>query len=88
ATAERVVLSRVGGGCVAPMGVFARITGEEIRIRAEVLSVDAESEVKMDREYPVESYYEGAEEVAEEMIEEGATEIVKRAEEEAYEGEG
>ncbi|MFB6284904.1 MAG: hydroxymethylbilane synthase [Halobacteria archaeon] len=80
ATAERIVLSEVGGGCVIPMGVFARIVGEKIEIRGEVLSLDAEEEVKLDRRYPVESYHQGARKMAEEMKEMGAVELIEETE--------
>ena len=87
ATAERIVLSEIGGGCVIPMGVFARIVGEKIEIRAEILSVDAEKQVKIDRRYPVESYHEGAKKLAEEMENQGAVELVKEAKREIENGE-
>ena len=81
ATAERIVLSRVGGGCIAPIGVHARIEGDRIRLRADVLSADGDRSVSLDRRYPVESYIEGAEEMAGEMIDRGADELLQEASE-------
>ncbi len=81
ATAERIVLSRVGGGCIAPIGVHARIEGDRIRLRADVLSTDGGESVSLDRRYPVESYIEGAEEMACEMVDRGADEILREASE-------
>jgi hydroxymethylbilane synthase len=78
-TAERVVLSRVGGGCIAPVGVHARIEGDRMRLRADALSSDGEESVNLDRRYDVRSYIEGAEELAEEMIDRGAKELLREA---------
>ncbi|MDY6764784.1 MAG: hydroxymethylbilane synthase [Halobacteria archaeon] len=77
-TAERVIISRIGGGCVVPMGAFARIEGENILIRTEVLSLDGSEEVKVERRVPVQDYYEEAKDIAEEMIEKGGKELVER----------
>ncbi|MFP4188262.1 MAG: hydroxymethylbilane synthase [Halobacteriales archaeon] len=81
ATAERVVLSRVGGGCIAPIGVHARIEGDRIRIRADVLSSNGDESVSLDRRYSVESYIEGAHEMADEMVDRGADELLREASE-------
>jgi len=79
ATAERIVLSRVGGGCIAPIGVHASIEGDKIRIRGDALSGDGEDSVNIDRRYPVQSYIEGAEGFAKEMVERGADELIRGA---------
>jgi len=78
-TAERLVLSRVGGGCIAPIGVHATVQGDRILIRADVLSSDGEESVTIDRRYGIRSYLEGAEELADEMIERGADELLREA---------
>ena len=79
ATAERIVLSRVGGGCIAPIGVHARVQGDRILIRADALSSDGKESVNIDRRYDVRSYLEGAEELAEEMVDRGADELLQEA---------
>ncbi len=76
-TAERVVLSRVGGGCVVPLGVHAVLRGEEIEVTAEV--VTAEGQARVEERYPVESYIEGAEDVADELVDRGALELLEEA---------
>jgi len=78
-TAERIVLSRVGGGCIAPVGVHARIEGDRIRLRADALSSDGDESVNLDRRYDVRSYIEGAEELADEMIDRGAKDLLREA---------
>ena len=79
ATAERIVLSRVGGGCIAPVGVRATVQGDRILIRADALSSDGEESINIDRRYDVRSYIEGAEELAEEMVNRGAKELLREA---------
>lgn len=81
ATAERIVLSRVGGGCIAPIGVHAQVQGDRIRIRADVLSRDGTESVSLDRRYDVREYLEGAREIADEMIDRDADEILREASE-------
>ena len=78
-TAERLVLSRVGGGCIAPIGVHATIQGDRILIRADVLSSDGEESVTIDRRYDIRSYLEGAEELADEMVDRGSDELLREA---------
>lgn len=78
-TAERRVLARVGGGCIVPLGVLARIHGEDIVLRAEVLSLDGEREAKLERRYPLENYLEGAEAVADELLDGGADDLLEEA---------
>ncbi|MFW5929727.1 MAG: hydroxymethylbilane synthase [Halobacteriota archaeon] len=77
ATAERTVLSRVGGGCIAPMGVYAVIRGEYIEISAEVVS--SEGDVSFQRRYPVHLYVEGAREIADDMVDEGARALMEES---------
>ncbi len=44
--AERAVLSGLGGGCHAPIGVYAQIKGDKIMINAGVFSLDGKIVVK------------------------------------------
>ncbi len=44
--AERAVLSGLGGGCHAPIGVYAQIKGDKIMINAGVFSLDGKTAVK------------------------------------------
>jgi hydroxymethylbilane synthase len=45
---ERRILESVGGGCIVPMAVHARISGERARVLAEVLSLDGTRFVRLD----------------------------------------
>jgi hydroxymethylbilane synthase len=45
-TAERAVLSALGGGCLTPIGAHARVEGGQIRLMAIVLSADGAQSVR------------------------------------------
>ncbi len=78
-TVERTVLSELGGGCVAPLGVHARLQGEVVATAARVLSQDGTEEVTGERELPVERHAEAAVEFAADLAEEGAKRLVRQA---------
>jgi len=78
-TVERTVLSELGGGCVAPLGVYARLQGEVVTVAARVLSQDGTEEVAGERELPVERHAEAAVEFAADLAEEGAKRLVEQA---------
>ncbi len=78
-TVERTVLAELGGGCVAPMGVYARLQGEVVAVVARVLSQDGTEEVGGERELPVERHAEAAAEFAADLADDGAKRLVKQA---------
>lgn len=78
-TVERTVLETLGGGCVAPIGVHAVLEGEYIRTRVRVLSQDGTEEISTARDLPAEHHPGAAEELAEELVEQGAADLVQRA---------
>lgn len=84
-TVERTVLAELGGGCVAPIGVAARLQGEYVHVDAVVCSTDGERVIERMRDLPVESHAEAAQSLATEMADDGAQELVDRAREEAGE---
>ncbi|WP_159899118.1 hydroxymethylbilane synthase [Salinirussus salinus] len=85
-TVERTVLSELGGGCVAPLGVHARLQGEVVTAAARVLSQDGTEEVAGERELPVERHAEAAVEFAADLAEEGAKRLVEQAARESADG--
>ena len=85
-TVERTVLSELGGGCVAPMGVYARLQGEVVAVAARVLSQDGTEEVAGERELPVERHAETAVEFAADLADEGAKRLVEQAARESADG--
>ena len=78
-TVERVVLSELGGGCVAPMGAYAVVQGEHVHTTVRVLAEDGDEEVSATRGLPVERHPEAARELAGELADRGAAELIKRA---------
>jgi hydroxymethylbilane synthase len=88
ATVERTVLSTLGGGCVAPIGVHAILQGGVVRTTVRVLSRDGTETVAETRELPVERHPSAAESFAEALRERGAAELIERATSEAREADG
>ena len=78
-TVERAVLAELGGGCVAPVGVHARLQGAVVTTTARILSRDGTEEVCETRELPVERHAGAAAEFAADLAAEGAAELVERA---------
>lgn len=78
-TVERVVLEELGGGCVAPMGVYAVIQGEYVHTIVRVLSEDGSEEVAATRDLPVEDHPAAARELAAELADRGAAELIEQA---------
>ena len=84
-TVERTILGALGGGCVAPIGIHAVIRGEYVHTRVRVLAQDGSRTVEATRDLPVERHPEAARALAEELAEEGATDLIERAKREVGE---
>lgn len=78
-TVERTILNELGGGCVAPVGIYARLQGEVVSTMVRVLSRDGSEEVRATRELPVERHAEAAAAFAANLADEGATDLIQRA---------
>ena len=76
---ERTVLSELGGGCIAPIGVNALVQGEHVSTRVRVLSADGDTEVAANRDLPLRTYREAATEFADSLREQGAAELIEAA---------
>ncbi|WP_136689226.1 hydroxymethylbilane synthase [Halorhabdus amylolytica] len=83
ATVERTILEELGGGCVAPIGVRALFQGRVVTTTARVLSPDGEEEVADRRTLPVERHAEAAREMAADLADRGAAELIDRARDDA-----
>ena len=79
ATVERTVLAELGGGCAAPVGVYARLQGAVVTTTVRVLSRDGTEEVTETRELPVERHVEAAVAFAADLADRGAADLVERA---------
>ncbi|MDS0295995.1 hydroxymethylbilane synthase [Halogeometricum luteum] len=82
-TVERTVLAELGGGCIAPIGVHAKLQGEYVHVTARVLSEDGEEEVKANRDLPVRDHANAAAEFAADLADRGADDLIAAAREEA-----
>lgn len=78
-TVERVILSTIGGGCVAPIGVYAIVQGEQIHTVAKVLSGDGSDVISGTRDLPIRDYVASAREFAEELKDRGASDLIEAA---------
>ncbi len=78
-TVERTILAELGGGCVAPVGVHARLQGEVVQTAVSVLARDAGRAVTATRELPVERHAETARAFAADLADRGAADLVEEA---------
>ncbi len=78
-TVERTVLGELGGGCVAPIGVCARLQGEVVLTSVRVLSQDGREEVAATRELPVERHAEAASALAADLADRGGADLIEQA---------
>ena len=78
-TVERTILAELGGGCVAPVGIHARLRGEIVDVVVRVLAQDGSEEVIASRELPVGRHVEAAREFAADLAERGAATLIEQA---------
>ncbi len=76
---ERIIIGILGGGCLVPIGAFARMEGNKIHVRTEVLSVDGKRHVKIDEFINPPDYEHDAEHIGNELKEKGGGELVEEA---------
>jgi len=84
-TVERTVLAELGGGCIAPIGVHAKLQGKHVHTTARILSGDGEEEVQASRDLPVDDHANAAAEFADALAERGADDLIAEAREAAEE---
>jgi hydroxymethylbilane synthase len=75
-TVERSVLSELGGGCVAPIGVHAVIQGEHVHTAVQVFDRDGDESVTATRDLSVEDHARAAREFARDLAEQGADDLI------------
>lgn len=76
-SAERAFLAEVGGGCQVPVGAFAELHGEEVRLRALISSLDGSKMIKRETSSAVDDAPSAARELAREMMADGGREILE-----------
>ena len=84
-TVERTILSELGGGCIAPIGVYATLQGPYVHVTARVLAGDGEREVRDTRDLPVDDHVAAAAEFAASLADRGAADLIAEAREAAEE---
>ena len=75
-TAERALLQTLGGGCQVPIGAHASISGRSLHLRAVVASADGAVIIRQETEGPVTEAAELGARLADELIENGARELL------------
>ncbi len=86
-TVERTILAELGGGCVAPIGVYAVVQGEHVNAVVQVYSRDGGETVATSRDLSVERHVRDARAFAQDLAERGAAELIEDAKREEGEGE-
>ncbi|CAG0984740.1 MAG: hydroxymethylbilane synthase [Candidatus Methanoperedens sp.] len=76
---ERIIIGILGGGCLVPIGAFARTEGNEIHVRTEVLSVDGKRCVKIDEFINPAGYEKEARRIGNELKKKGGGKLVDEA---------
>jgi hydroxymethylbilane synthase len=78
-TVERTILAELGGGCVAPIGVHGLIQGEHVHVDVQVFAQDGSERIAVSRDLPVENHASAAKDVAAELADQGAAELIEAA---------
>ena len=73
---EREFLKEVGGSCQIPVGVFAKIDGEQMNVRALIASVDGKKIVKASEVVPLEKICGLGKKIAAQLLNDGGREIL------------
>jgi hydroxymethylbilane synthase len=81
-TAERTLLAELGGGCIAPIGVYAVLQGSYVHVTVQVFGPDGDL-VDGSRDLPVERHATAAAEFAATLRDRGAAELIEAAAEAA-----
>lgn len=76
---ERVIMETLGGGCLVPLGILARLAGKFVNVVAEVLSLDGQRAVRLTDRVPIESYEQDSKAFAQRVKENGADSLIAEA---------
>ncbi len=76
---ERIVIGILGGGCLVPIAAFATTEGNDVRIRAEVLSLDGDRYAKVDEVVPLDNCEVEARRLGHLLVDRGGRELVEEA---------
>ncbi|BAI62997.1 probable porphobilinogen deaminase [Methanocella paludicola SANAE] len=76
---ERAIASALDGGCVAPMGAYARLEGDGLDVVCEVLSLDGRRQARVRETIPVKDHERHALRLAEKLAACGGRDLVEEA---------
>lgn len=78
---ERILISELGGGCTTPLGSYAEIMldGKQMRVRAEVLSLDGGETIRIDEFIPMRGGIEKARELGQRLVKMGGKRLAEEA---------
>ena len=85
-TAERALVTALGGGCHAPIGALAEADGDHLRLRAMVASLDGAEQLRREAAMPAHAAEALGGEVARGLLADGAGPILEAAQRAAAEG--
>jgi hydroxymethylbilane synthase len=77
-TAERAVLTELGGGCQVPIGAYAHLNGDLLRLRAVVIDPEDGRSVARDTQGPAQDAARLGTELGRELLRNGAQQILDR----------
>ena len=77
-TAERAMLSALGGGCLVPIGVLSRIVGDRLELQGFVLSLNGRRRIVASHAGPASTPLAVGQECAAKLADEGAAELLLR----------
>lgn len=78
---ERILISELGGGCTTPLGSYAEIMpdGKQMRVLAEVLSLDGGETIRIDEFIPMRGGIEKARELGQRLVKMGGKRLAEEA---------
>lgn len=78
---ERILISKLGGGCTTPLGSYAEISPDrkEIHVRAEVLSLDGRETIGVNEFIPMRGGPEKARELGHRLVKMGGKRLAEEA---------
>ncbi|MFP8956632.1 hydroxymethylbilane synthase [Natrialbaceae archaeon A-CW3] len=78
-TVERTILAELGGGCIAPIGIYAVVQGAYVHASVQVFDQDGEESVVGSRDLPIESHADAARAFATDLADRGAADLIAAA---------
>src|SRR5271157_4296246 len=77
--AERIITAAMDGGCVVPMGAYAKRSGDRLDVVCEVLSLDGKRQARVREWIPVEGHEAHALRLAEKLAAAGGRGLIEAA---------